>query len=97
MLWSPGKDARDLSCGGRLADVRQEPRVHARAYGRSSRERVSYPPPKRDSRAAVLVLIRSQTRKPDNVKTLMAQPEIDGVLVGGASLEAGSLAAIVNF
>ena len=35
--------------------------------------------------------------KPDNVKTLMAQPEIDGTLVGGASLDAGSFASIVNF
>jgi triosephosphate isomerase len=35
--------------------------------------------------------------KPDNVKNLMAQPEIDGALVGGASLDPGSFAAIVNF
>ena len=35
--------------------------------------------------------------KPDNVKSLMAQPEIDGVLVGGASLDAASFAKIVNF
>ena len=35
--------------------------------------------------------------KPDNVKGLMAQPEIDGALVGGASLEASSFASIVNF
>ena len=35
--------------------------------------------------------------KPDNVKSLMAQPDIDGALVGGASLEAGSFASIVNF
>jgi len=35
--------------------------------------------------------------KPDNVKGLMAQPEIDGALVGGASLEPESFAAIVNF
>ncbi len=35
--------------------------------------------------------------KPDNVKTLMAQPEIDGSLVGGASLDAASFAGIVNF
>lgn len=35
--------------------------------------------------------------KPDNVKGLMAQPEIDGALVGGASLEPNSFAAIVNF
>jgi triosephosphate isomerase len=35
--------------------------------------------------------------KPDNVRTLMAQPEIDGSLVGGASLDAVSFASIVNF
>ena len=35
--------------------------------------------------------------KPSNVKSLMAQPDIDGALVGGASLEPGSFAAIVNF
>ena len=35
--------------------------------------------------------------KPDNVKSLMAQPEIDGVLVGGASLDPASFASIVNF
>jgi triosephosphate isomerase len=35
--------------------------------------------------------------KPDNVKTLMAQTEIDGSLVGGASLDPVSFAGIVNF
>jgi len=35
--------------------------------------------------------------KPDNVRSLMAQTEIDGVLVGGASLDANSFASIVNF
>jgi triosephosphate isomerase len=35
--------------------------------------------------------------KPDNARALMAQPEIDGVLVGGASLDANSFASIVNF
>lgn len=35
--------------------------------------------------------------KPDNVKGLMAQPDIDGALVGGASLKADSFAAIVNY
>ena len=35
--------------------------------------------------------------KADNCRTLMAQPEIDGVLVGGASLDAVSFASIVNF
>lgn len=35
--------------------------------------------------------------KPSNVDELMAQPEIDGALVGGASLDADSFARIVNF
>jgi triosephosphate isomerase (TIM) len=35
--------------------------------------------------------------KPDNISGLMAQPEIDGGLVGGASLDAASFAAIVNY
>jgi len=35
--------------------------------------------------------------KPDNIKGLMAQPEIDGALVGGASLDPASFASIVNF
>ena len=35
--------------------------------------------------------------KPDNVKILMAKEEVDGVLVGGASLDPKSFAAIVNF
>jgi len=35
--------------------------------------------------------------KPDNIKNLMAQQELEGVLVGGASLTPDSFAAIVNF
>lgn len=35
--------------------------------------------------------------KPDNVAELMAQADIDGALVGGASLEAESFSQIVNF
>ena len=35
--------------------------------------------------------------KPGNVDELMAQPEIDGALVGGASLEPGDFGQIVNF
>ncbi|ROQ91028.1 triose-phosphate isomerase [Desulfosoma caldarium] len=35
--------------------------------------------------------------KPDNVDDLMAQPDIDGALVGGASLKASSFARIVQF
>ena len=35
--------------------------------------------------------------KPNNIDEIMAQPEIDGVLVGGASLEPDSFARIVNY
>jgi triosephosphate isomerase len=35
--------------------------------------------------------------KPENIGDLMAQPDIDGALVGGASLEAESFAKIVNY
>lgn len=35
--------------------------------------------------------------KPDNIDEIMAQPEIDGALVGGASLDASSFARIVNY
>ena len=35
--------------------------------------------------------------KPDNIDALMAAPEIDGALVGGASLKADAFARIVHF
>lgn len=35
--------------------------------------------------------------KPENISGLMSQPDIDGALVGGASLKADSFAAIVNY
>lgn len=35
--------------------------------------------------------------KPDNISALMEQPDIDGALVGGASLEPDSFARIVNY
>ena len=35
--------------------------------------------------------------KPENIKQLMAQPDIDGALVGGASLKVDSFTAIVKF
>jgi len=35
--------------------------------------------------------------KPDNIDALMAQPDIDGALVGGASLEVDSFVRIVKF
>ena len=35
--------------------------------------------------------------KPDNIASLMSLPDVDGALVGGASLEAASFAEIVNY
>ena len=35
--------------------------------------------------------------KPDNIATLMAQTDVDGALVGGASLDAETFAKIVNY
>jgi triosephosphate isomerase len=35
--------------------------------------------------------------KPGNVDDLMSQPEVDGALVGGASLDAESFVRIVRF
>ena len=35
--------------------------------------------------------------KPDNVVELMAQPDIDGALVGGASLDADTFAKVINY
>jgi triosephosphate isomerase len=50
-----------------------------------------------EAQASALRILYGGSVKPDNVKGLMAQPEIDGALVGGASLDANSFAAIVNF
>jgi triosephosphate isomerase len=48
-------------------------------------------------RAADLRILYGGSVKPDNIRGLMAQLEIDGALVGGASLEPASFASIVNF
>jgi triosephosphate isomerase len=48
-------------------------------------------------RAAGLRILYGGSVKPDNIKGLMAQVEIDGALVGGASLIAEAFASIVNF
>jgi triosephosphate isomerase len=35
--------------------------------------------------------------KPENIKQLMAMPDIDGALVGGASLKSGSFIPIIKY
>ena len=66
------------------ADAHRALRAQARArYGQAAAD-------------AVRILYGGSV-KPDNIRNLMAQPEIDGALVGGASLEAHSFGGIVNF
>jgi len=47
--------------------------------------------------AAAVRLLYGGSVKPDNIDGLMAQTDIDGVLVGGASLQADAFARIVSF
>jgi len=51
----------------------------------------------RPERAAGLRILYGGSVKPDNIRGLMGQVDIDGALVGGASLDAKSFASIVNF
>jgi triosephosphate isomerase len=50
-----------------------------------------------DTLAENLRILYGGSVKPDNVTALMAEPEIDGALVGGASLDPKSFAAIVKY
>jgi triosephosphate isomerase len=47
--------------------------------------------------ATQLRILYGGSVKPDNAHALMSQPEIDGALVGGASLDPKSFAAIVKW
>jgi triosephosphate isomerase (TIM) len=47
--------------------------------------------------ALALRILYGGSVKPDNIQGLMAQDELDGALVGGASLDAKSFASIVNY
>lgn len=46
--------------------------------------------------ASALRILYGGSVKPDNIQGLMAQEELDGVLVGGASLDAKSFASLVK-
>jgi triosephosphate isomerase len=74
---------------GRVATPAQAQEVHGRLrallgelYGQAVAERVR--------------LQYGGSVKPDNVRELMAQPDIDGALVGGASLKPDSFAALLE-
>ncbi len=49
-----------------------------------------------ESAAGGVRILYGGSVKPDNAHTLMAESDIDGVLVGGASLDAGSFAEIIR-
>ena len=50
-----------------------------------------------DQTANAMRILYGGSVKPDNIAGLMSQPDIDGALVGGASLQAESFAKIVNY
>jgi len=50
-----------------------------------------------DDVAAKMRVLYGGSVKPENATALMSQPEIDGALVGGASLDPKSFAAIVKW
>ena len=47
--------------------------------------------------AAEVRILYGGSVKPDNVDNLMAQPDIDGALVGGAALKSESFDRIIHF
>jgi triosephosphate isomerase (TIM) len=75
---------------GRTATPEMAAEAHRFLRGRAA---ASFTP----ERAAGLRILYGGSVKPDNIKGLMAQVDIDGALVGGASLKAEAFASIVNF
>ena len=49
-----------------------------------------------DAAAAAIRILYGGSVKPDNAAELISQPDVDGALVGGASLDPGDFAAIVE-
>jgi triosephosphate isomerase (TIM) len=75
---------------GRNATPEQAQEVHAsirRLVGRSHG----------DGAAAAVRILYGGSVKPDNAAALMSQADVDGALVGGASLQAASFLKIVQF
>ncbi|HEY0407375.1 MAG TPA: triose-phosphate isomerase [Pyrinomonadaceae bacterium] len=75
---------------GRTATPEQAQEMHAfiRRVLRAQRS---------DTAADTQRILYGGSVKPDNIASLMKQPDIDGALVGGASLKAESFAQIVNY
>lgn len=75
---------------GRTASPEQAEEMHAFI-------RQTFAETRSDDAAAGLRILYGGSVKPDNISGLMAQPDINGALVGGASLDAKSFAQIVNY
>jgi triosephosphate isomerase (TIM) len=75
---------------GRVATPEQAQEVHAFIRGRIA---AKHGPAVAD----VVRILYGGSVKPDNVKGLMALPDVDGALVGGASLTAESFLKLVRF
>jgi triosephosphate isomerase len=75
---------------GKVASPAQAQEVHAYLRGQLKAQWG-------DTVAEATLIQYGGSVKPDNVKELMAQPDIDGALVGGASLKADSFKALTQF
>ncbi len=75
---------------GRTATPEQAQRIHAFIRQWISRHFDQ-------STAESLRILYGGSVKPENISDLMREADIDGALVGGASLDAGSFAKIVNY
>jgi triosephosphate isomerase len=75
---------------GRTATPAQANEVHAFVRGLISSDFGA-------TGAARVRILYGGSVKPDNVDELMREPDIDGVLVGGAALQAASFLRIVNY
>ncbi len=75
---------------GKVATPEQAQEVHAFLRSRIAAKHGT-------ATAGALRLLYGGSVKPDNVKGLMALPDVDGALVGGASLEAGSFLKLVHY
>jgi triosephosphate isomerase (TIM) len=73
---------------GRTATPAQAQEVHAFIRARLGA--------KDAAAAASMRILYGGSMKPDNVRTLMAEPDVDGGLVGGASLQAESFVRMVR-
>jgi Triosephosphate isomerase len=75
---------------GKTATDNQAQEVHA--YLRQRISRIF-----NDESASTIRILYGGSVKPNNIKGLMVMPDIDGALVGGASLDAEQFSAIIKY